>query len=402
MTNIKTDKILNVPTLRFPGFTDEWQKKKLCSIAKLSKGTGISKEDKSDYGSPCILYGELYTTYNSEIINEVVSKTELHLDNLVQSESNDVIIPSSGESAIDISTARCVTTSGVLLGGDLNIIRLYQDDGRFLCYQLNSVRKLDIAKVAQGVSVVHLYGDALKSISVSLPHIDEQKKIADFLSLLDERIELQSKLIYKLQSLIKGLNQQLLTKCDSWNTYQLKDIALIKSGYSGTQINAETPYKVSRIETISQHYIDMQRIGYVQEVPKNYKLNIGDILFSNINSVQYIGNTAYIDKEYDLYHGMNLLRIVPNATIVLPRFLHLLFCTRKAINHFQTICNKAVSQASINQTDLGKSQFAIPTMETQHKICQIFEGVKNKIENEQLILIQQKQQKESLLKQLFI
>lgn len=402
MTNIKTDKILNVPTLRFPGFTDEWQKKKLCSIAKLSKGTGISKEDKSDYGSPCILYGELYTTYNSEIINEVVSKTELHLDNLVQSESNDVIIPSSGESAIDISTARCVTTSGVLLGGDLNIIRLYQDDGRFLCYQLNSVRKLDIAKVAQGVSVVHLYGDALKSISVSLPHIDEQKKIADFLSLLDERIELQSKLIYKLQSLIKGLNQQLLTKCDSWNTYQLKDIALIKSGYSGTQINAETPFKVSRIETISQHYIDMQRIGYVQEVPKNYKLNIGDILFSNINSVQYIGNTAYIDKEYDLYHGMNLLRIVPNATIVLPRFLHLLFCTRKAINHFQTICNKAVSQASINQTDLGKSQFAIPTMETQHKICQIFEGVKNKIENEQLILIQQKQQKESLLKQLFI
>ena len=288
------------------------------------------------------------------------------------------------------------------MGGDLNIIRLYQDDGRFLCYQLNSVRKLDIAKVAQGVSVVHLYGDALKSISVSLPHIDEQKKIADFLSLLDERIELQSKLIYKLQSLIKGLNQQLLTKCDSWNTYQLKDIALIKSGYSGTQINAETPFKVSRIETISQHYIDMQRIGYVQEVPKNYKLNIGDILFSNINSVQYIGNTAYIDKEYDLYHGMNLLRIVPNATIVLPRFLHLLFCTRKAINHFQTICNKAVSQASINQTDLGKSQFAIPTMETQHKICQIFEGVKNKIENEQLILIQQKQQKESLLKQLFI
>ena len=402
MTNIKTDKILNVPTLRFPGFTDEWQKKKLCSIAKLSKGTGISKEDKSDYGSPCILYGELYTTYNSEIINDVVSKTELHLDNLVQSESNDVIIPSSGESAIDISTARCVITSGVLLGGDLNIIRLYQDDGRFLCYQLNSVRKLDIAKVAQGVSVVHLYGDALKSISVSLPHIDEQKKIADFLSLLDERIELQSKLIYKLQSLIKGLNQQLLTKCDSWNTYQLKDIALIKSGYSGTQINAETPFKVSRIETISQHYIDMQRIGYVQEVPKNYKLNIGDILFSNINSVQYIGNTAYIDKEYDLYHGMNLLRIVPNATIVLPRFLHLLFCTRKAINHFQTICNKAVSQASINQTDLGKSQFAIPTMETQHKICQIFEGVKNKIENEQLILIQQKRQKESLLKQLFI
>ena len=184
-----------MPTLRFPGFTDKWEKKRVGDIAKLSKGAGISKDDRSISGVPCILYGELYTTYNSEIINKVVSKTELPLDNLVQSEGNDVIIPSSGESAIDISTARCITTSGILLGGDLNIIRLKNDDGRFLSYQLNGVRKLDIAKVAQGVSVVHLYGDALKSISVSLPHIDEQKKIADFLSLLDERIALQSKLI---------------------------------------------------------------------------------------------------------------------------------------------------------------------------------------------------------------
>ena len=201
----KTDKVLNVPTLRFPGFTDKWQKKRVGDIAKLSKGAGISKDDRSISGVPCILYGELYTTYNSEIINKVVSKTELPLDNLVQSEGNDVIIPSSGESAIDISTARCITTSGILLGGDLNIIRLKNDDGRFLSYQLNGVRKLDIAKVAQGVSVVHLYGDALKSISVSLPHIDEQKKIADFLSLLDERIALQSKLIDRLKSLMDGI-----------------------------------------------------------------------------------------------------------------------------------------------------------------------------------------------------
>ena len=201
----KTDKVLNVPTLRFPGFTDKWEKKRVGDIAKLSKGAGISKDDRSISGVPCILYGELYTTYNSEIINKVVSKTELPLDNLVQSEGNDVIIPSSGESAIDISTARCITTSGILLGGDLNIIRLKNDDGRFLSYQLNGVRKLDIAKVAQGVSVVHLYGDALKSISVSLPHIDEQKKIADFLSLLDEPIALQSKLIDRLKSLMDGI-----------------------------------------------------------------------------------------------------------------------------------------------------------------------------------------------------
>lgn len=161
-------------------------------------------------------------------------------------------------------------------------------------------------------------------------------------------------------------------------------------------MDIETPYKVSRIETINK-----QPIGYVQEISENFKLNIGDILFSNIYSVQY-SNTAYIDKEYGLYHGMNLLRIIPNANIVLPRFLHLLLCTEKAINHFQTICNKTVSKASINQTDLGKSYFAILSITAQQEIFCMFEVVKNKIKNELLIANQLQQQKAYLLQQLFI
>ena len=169
------------------------------------------------------------------------------------------------------------------------------------------------------------------------------------------------------KSLIKGLNQHLLCSGNDWITYKLNNLAQIKSGYSGNQISIKTPYKVSRIETISKHCIDIQRIGYVEDIPESYKLNVSDILFSNINSVQYIGNTAYLDKDYGLYHGMNLLRIIPKTDIVVPRFLHLLLCTNKAINHFQTICNKAVSQASINQTDLSKSTFAIPSMSVQQE-----------------------------------
>ena len=138
----------------------------------------------------------------------------------------------------------------------------------------------------------------------------------------------------------------MLSSENDWILYRLDDLAQIKSGYSGTQVSYQTPYKVSRIETISKHCIDIQRIGYVECIPESYRLNVGNILFSNINSIQYIGNTAYLDKDYGLYHGMNLLRIIPNTTIVRPRFLHLLLCTDWAINHFQTICNKAVSQAN--------------------------------------------------------
>lgn len=163
-----------------------------------------------------------------------------------------------------------------------------------------------------------------------------------------------------------------------------------------------TPYKVSRIETISKHQVNIERIGYVQSIPEEYKLNIGDILFSNINSVQYIGNTAYIDRDYGLYHGMNLLRIVPNPSIVKPQFLHLLLCTSRILHHFQSICNRAVSQASINQTQLGKTCLFIPPMDIQNHICQVFESIESVFKLEQELLERLNSQKRYLLQQMFI
>ena len=193
MADNNENKVLNVPHLRFPEFTEEWEETTLGKISEITKGSGISKDQLSEQGSPCILYGELYTKYKSEIIDEVYSRTELDSSSLVKSKANDVIIPCSGETAIDISTARCVPFNNILLGGDLNIIRLKHDDGGFFAYQLNGARKKDIARVAQGVSVVHLYGENLKHIRVYHPAIEEQKKITHLLSLIDERIATQNK-----------------------------------------------------------------------------------------------------------------------------------------------------------------------------------------------------------------
>ena len=117
-------KKLNVPNLRFPEFQGEWEEERLSDIADLYKGTGISKDQLSDEGEPCILYGELYTKYKSETIEKVISKTNIENTKLVRSKANDVIIPCSGETAEDIATARCVLNDNILLGGDLNIIRL--------------------------------------------------------------------------------------------------------------------------------------------------------------------------------------------------------------------------------------------------------------------------------------
>ena len=221
--------------MRFPGFSGEWESSNLGEIARISKGVGISKDQRTNDGNPCILYGELYTTYSTEIIDEIVSKTNLPAKGLVKSVANDVIIPASGETAIDISTARCVTKSDVFLGGDLNIIRLKGHDGKFFSYQLNGVRKKDIAKVAQGVSIVHLHGSDLETVRVCYPSRREQEKISGLLSLIDQRIAIQNRVIERYESLIKALYQKIMSLFQGVST-PLGEIVQIQKG---KQINSE-------------------------------------------------------------------------------------------------------------------------------------------------------------------
>ncbi len=186
----------------------EWVEKKLGDIATFTKGKGISKDDITHNGDlECIRYGELYTEYH-ETINETVSKTNLKADDLVLSQHNDIIIPSSGETAIDIATASCVLKDNVALGGDLNIIRTSQN-GIFLSYYFNNAKKYDIAKLSQGSSVIHLYSTHLKSLKINLPSLKEQTKIASFLSSLDKKIELTDKELNATKEFKKALLQKM-------------------------------------------------------------------------------------------------------------------------------------------------------------------------------------------------
>jgi type I restriction enzyme, S subunit len=199
-----------VPELRFPEFIneDEWVEKSLGKVATFSKGKGISKSDISEGGSlPCIRYGELYTHYK-EVIKDIKSSTNLLPEDLIISEVNDVIIPSSGETQIDIATASCLLRSGVALGGDLNIIKS-KINGVFLSYYLNYTKKREIAQMAQGISVVHLYSHQLKNLQINIPKPGEQQKIASCLSSLDELIAAQTEKLEALQAHKKGLMQNL-------------------------------------------------------------------------------------------------------------------------------------------------------------------------------------------------
>ncbi|MDB9084299.1 restriction endonuclease subunit S [Parabacteroides merdae] len=384
--------------MRFPEFSGEWVTKSINDLAVVIGGGTPDTTVKSYWDGEIQWFTPSEIGKNKYVDSSLRTITEVGLNNSSAKllPPNTILLSSRATiGECSLSLRECATNQGFqcLVSKKCNVDFLYY---------LIQTKKKDLIRKSCGSTFLEISANEVRKIQVSVPSDVEQQKIAELLSLIDERIATQNKIIEKLQSLIKGLSQQLLSSENDWILYRLDDLAQIKSGYSGTQVSYQTPYKVSRIETISKHCIDIQRIGYVECIPESYRLNVGNILFSNINSIQYIGNTAYLDKDYGLYHGMNLLRIIPNTTIVRPRFLHLLLCTDWAINHFQTICNKAVSQASINQTALGKSRFPIPPMSVQQQICSMFELTERKLDNEQEYISCLQQQKRYLLQKMFI
>lgn len=199
-----------IPKIRFKGFEGEWEEKMLGENANFTKGCGYSKSDLTEDGFPIILYGRLYTQY--ENIIEDVDTFVSYDDNALKSQGNEVIMPASGETAEDIVRASAVYQRGVILGGDLNVITPNKEiSSTFLALTLtNGKNRQELAKKAQGKSVVHLRNDDLKNCKILFSSLAEQTQIGNFFRQLDETIALQSAEVEKLNQLKKGLLAAML------------------------------------------------------------------------------------------------------------------------------------------------------------------------------------------------
>ena len=388
--------------MRFPKFNGEWEKKRISEFCTLLKGTGISKDQLSTNGNPCILYGELYTKYKAEIINEVLSCTELDANTLVKSKVNDVIIPCSGETAIDIATARCVPFDDVLLGSDLNVLRSNKINGSFLAYQLNGKRKYDIARVAQGVSVVHLYGEHLKNIVISIPVIEEQQKISRLLHLLDERIATQNKIIDKLKSLIKGLINDIITlECGLLVTFET---LYSKAGEGGTPTTSNMEFYDNgnipfiKIEDLNNKYL-LTNKDYITELglkkSSAWLIPTNSIIYSNGATIGAIS----INK-YPICTKQGILGIIPNSNIDVE---YLYYFMRSS--YFQKEVERIVTEGTMKTAylkDINHIKCPIPDSDKQKEISHALSTLSLKEDVENQLLKKYKIQKQYLLSQMFI
>ena len=170
-----------------------WEQRKLGELASFSKGKGYSKSDLKEDGMPIILYGRLYTKYET-VISDVDTYAD-EKDGSVLSLGGEVIVPASGETAEEISVASVVDKSGVLLGGDLNIGTPPEDiDPAFLAISITygNAHK-EMTKLAQGKTVVHLHNDDLKKIDLAYPSYQEQTRISTCFNQIDNLITLHQR-----------------------------------------------------------------------------------------------------------------------------------------------------------------------------------------------------------------
>ena len=385
---------MNVPKLRFKEFNDNWKSYKLSDLVEFFKGNLLAKSDLDDNGKyPCILYGQLYTKYK-EVIRIIESKTNRDEKNIPRSKKGDVLIPSSGETPIDISTSSCIQSDNVLLGGDINILRPINCDGRFLSYTINNNKKTEIARVAQGHSVVHLYIDNLKYVSINVPSIKEQNKIADALELLDKKIELQNKKIEDLKLFKLYTKNQIFKDYDE--IFKLKDI-LVK--WNKKNKNNSVKY----VESISNKY------GFISQSDQFEDRNVAS---KDLNNYYIIEKGVFGYNPSRLNVGSLALKTDDKASVVSP--LYECFTTSQNNQYLlewfdskyfrkETISKfEGGVRNTLNFSNLCEIEIGLPTIEKQNKYSKIFKTFNNKIEFEVKKLYKLHELKKGLMQSMFV
>lgn len=199
----------NVPEVRFAGFTGSWERRKVSELADFSKGSGYSKGDLKENGTPIILYGRLYTKYQFEI-GEVDTFADIKPGS-VFSKGDEVIVPASGETAEDIAIAAAVVKPGILLGGDLNILHPFGFmNPSFVALSIsNGQPQKELARKAQGKSVVHVHNSDIQEVTICYPDREEQDKIVSVFSQLDNLITLHQRKHESLKRVKAALLQKM-------------------------------------------------------------------------------------------------------------------------------------------------------------------------------------------------
>ncbi len=397
------------PEIRFPGFTEDWEERKLGDVSNYSNG-GSYESDVENRGKY-----ELITLKSVDMFGNLVSSGKF-INKKVPTLNKGTLVMILSEQSPGLlgMTAQIPKDDTFVLNQRVAEIHPNDDtNGYFLSMAINRSQAY-FSKRGAGTKVQNISKSNVENFEFFIPIKHEQQKIGTFFKNLDDTITLHQRKLDLLKETKKGFLQKMFPKngakvpeirfpgfTEDWEQRKLGEIVRISSGFTGDSSLSTGQYEVTRIETIATGQVNPNKVGYSNTEPdKKYLLDKGDILFSNINSLSHIGKIALFDLDMKLYHGINLLRLQPMN--VNSQFLYQSFQLNNHLEWAKSHANQAVSQASINQTELSKQVFLVPSQQEQQKIGTFFKQLDDTIALHQRKLDLLKETKKGFLQKMFV
>ena len=389
--------------MRFPEFSGEWNKYTINDLATVVGGGTPDTTVKSYWG------GDIQWFTPSEIgKNKYVdfSKRTITRDGLDNSSAKllplHTILLSSRATVGECSIAsnECTTNQGFqsLIAKQCNIDFLYY---------LIQTKKKDLIRNACGSTFLEISANEIRKIKVAVPVQNEQEQIAKLLSLIDERIATQNKIIEKYESLIKGLNDSLYKQYGNAITTSFADLGHSYSGLSGKSaedFGSGKPF-ITYLNVYSNSVVNENDYQYVRisDGEKQNVVKYGDVLFTlSSETPEEVGiGSIYLGKS-DVYLNSFCFGIhITDTKVAFPPYLSY-YVSSTPFRKFIYPYAQGSTRFNLCKADFEKARIKIPSLENQKRIYFILSHIASKVKTETKLLDLFRLQKQSLLRQMFI
>ena len=346
------------------------------------------------------------------MIYNVDSKTNLDENELQLSEKYDILIPCSGETAIDLATASCIQKDQVAIGGDITIIKTNQY-APFITYYLNQ-KKTEIAKYAQGVSIVHLYHKDFNVLNIKIPLIKEQKKIVHILEKISYKEQLLEKKLKSYQDFKKYLMQQIFTQklrfndnnnepYENWEGLQLKDIISLQGGYAfKSELFKDEGVPIIRISNISpNNSVILDDLVYYDKLDNDsdFIIKKGELIIAMSGATTGKVGVYDLDQIAYINQRVGLFKQISNE-------LYYPFLIQYTLSDtFKRELQKTLvagAQPNISKKEIESFKINLPQYGEQKKIADLLFNIDLKINTVKNQSTEISQFKKGLLQQMFV
>lgn len=410
----------NKPRIRFKGFTEDWEQRKLESLGKIITGN-----------TPSTLKKEYWSTNSEGVV--WITPTDI---NSVKTDWSERLLTEEGASQARIVPANsilvtCIASIGkntintveAAFNQQINALVPHLSNSYFILTMLNNMESA-FKRVAGTSATSIINKKEFGQLSALLPRVEEQNKIGEIFELIDKSITLHQRKLEKLKLAKKALLQKLFPKngsqfpeirfkgfTDAWEQREFSDIfAEVKSGLSRMLSNDDIGLPVVRANNINDgqlNLVDDIKYWYKNDPQgantNNYLIEQGDILINFINSEAKMGTAAYVTRrpERDTIYTTNILRCKVNDEYN-PYFIYSLTFLNSYKNYIASITKPAVNQASFTTVDFKKYSIKIPTAKEQNQIADLIETFNKLITLHQRKLDKLQEVKKGLLQKMFV